>query len=83
MGGKFARVLDARALESFFLLGQFGDLLSIQEKGFPVLNLGFKISNDQTDFPGVQSSWLSLSTWDHSMIFLWDLLPVAPEESGV
>lgn len=59
-----------------FLLGLFGDLLGIQEKEASELNPGCDISKDQTDFPGEQSNWISLTRRNHSMIFLRHLLQV-------
>lgn len=59
-----------------FLLGLFGDLPGIQEKEASELNPGCDISEDQTDFPGEQSDWISLTRRNHSMIFLQHLLQV-------
>lgn len=58
-----------------FLLGLFGDL-GIQEKEASLLNPGCDIFKDQTNFPGGQNNWISPTRWNHSVIFLWDLLQV-------
>jgi len=53
-----------------FLLGPFGDLLSIQENEGSVLNPACDISKDRTDSPGGQSNWISLTRGNNSTIFL-------------